>query len=235
MSESAPAPVVADEPVGPLFLTAEILAQAESWCGECRQRWNESDVVEISRAVLCSPVDGSQRLVAPVLRNGVSDGLEVQGKTVPKIRRPDDSFEAGYTVAINRRQIALEEELLHVLLHEITHAVDPYFDRDHEALNPGGKPGGRRLNWNQNATQPSELRAFVSMWAPDIRRWARDPQGDIDSLIRSCCAKSEGFRELWDRGEIGGKPARELLRKHFLATADYWKKSENPGDQARPA
>jgi hypothetical protein len=178
MPESAPAPIAGHKPIEPLLLTEEILAQAESWREECLRRWNEHDAVEIGRANLRSPVDDSQRTVVLFLRDRPSRaGDRAKGKVRRGLILPDNSEADGYTIAINRELIPRpDEDLLHALVHEISHAVDPCFDQDHEHLNPGGQPGPRALAWNEDATQPSELRAFVSMWTNSIRRWARAPK-----------------------------------------------------------
>jgi hypothetical protein len=143
--------------------------------------------------VLTSPLDGSQRKV--VLHLGC--GFRAKGATRPCIlSETGDDIGVGYTIVLNGEKIDVEGELTPVLLHELTHAVDPEFDKDFHRLN-GPSAQAAPLNAVDEYHLPSEQRAFPAMWIEDLRidlvqGGYRNPSVSIDRY-RQCSAEFRGF------------------------------------------
>jgi len=183
--------------IEPVILSKDIVQQAISWLSECNGRWDEVGMFpKIGEAVLISPVDNMPRKVALHL----AAGLYVKGQTTAGIRNESGvKLEEGNTIVLNRvlfrngRTNYLRPPPISILLHEITHAVDPVFEDDYLRLNP---PGRQRFSiTTQEAYRlPSEQRAFTAMWTEDLRlALINGNKPDPDALISSYCHRLEEF------------------------------------------
>jgi hypothetical protein len=158
--------------IEPVILPKEILGQARSWLEECASRWGEPGLFpRIGEAMLTSPVDDKTRKVVLHL----ACGLNVKGQTTTGVRDEHGrEIEDGNTIILNRvllrnrRVTHLPPPPISVLLHEITHAVDPVFESDFQWLNHSGH---QRVVVNPGELYrlPSEQRAFTAMWMEDLR------------------------------------------------------------------
>jgi hypothetical protein len=149
--------------LAPVILPESILNHARLWQEECWRRWAEAvDFPRIGEATFVLPWEPKERKV--VLHLG--SGFSVKGKIFPGIRSViGEVIGEGYTVVLNRLLIERRDRMIPILLHELTHAVDPYFDQDI-----------RRQEEEGHLTQPldlyglpSEQRAFSAMWTEDLR------------------------------------------------------------------
>jgi hypothetical protein len=98
-------------------------------------------------------------------------GRPVKGKTVPGFS-PDGSKPTtteGYTVVLNRGRLHKNGDWLPILLHKLTHAVDPMFDADSQRLNPARGPKVPLSPLDQYRLV-SEQRAFTAMWTGVVRK-----------------------------------------------------------------
>jgi hypothetical protein len=179
--------------VEPVILSDEIINQARLWRDECSLRWDRADVLpRIGEATLTSSVDGSRRNVVlhlvPVL-----DG-DVKAKTWVSAREVDGSKAEAYTIALNTSMIAHPfEDHLPILLRELTHVVDPEFDKDFHRQNPSGAPA-IVLTRRQRYQLPSERRAFTAMWTADLIQDIRSGKHhDLEEASNRYCGKSAEF------------------------------------------
>ena len=151
--------------VEPLILSDEILTQARLWRDECLNRWGEEGAYpQIGEANLTSTVDGSQRKV--VLHLGT--GFTVKGKTFAKtLSETGEPIGEGSIIVLNRGVINHQvESIMPILLHELTHAVDPAFDDD----NARRETEPERFTTSESQySLLSEQRAFAAMWTNDLR------------------------------------------------------------------
>ena len=180
----------------PVILSDAILNQARQWQAECVGRWADADVLpRIGEALLTSPVDGQPRRV--VLHLG--QGFSVKAKTVVGLRSPTGwVIGTGNVIIINRGMIHLTDAWTPILLHELTHAVDPYFEDEFSRLNAPGQPRVV-LSKSQEYHLPSEQRAFPAMWIQDLRDdlergLYHNPSVSIDLY----CLRSPEFKGFWD-------------------------------------
>jgi hypothetical protein len=178
----------------PVILSDPILDQARLWVEECRRRWwDRGDYPQVGEAGLVSPVDGQARRVVLHLAGGFS----VKAKTFVGVRSETGAVVgAGNTVVLNRDLIGATDSLRLILLHELTHAVDPCFEEDFGRLNPGGRAAGR-LGAVEQYYLPSEQRAFPAMWIEDLREdlgrgHYRNPGASI-AMYRQRSAEFRGF------------------------------------------
>ncbi len=178
----------------PVILSGPVLEQARLWVEECPRRWwDGADFPQVGAATLLSPVDGQQRRVVLHLAGGFS----VKAKTFVGIRsETGEVIGDGNTVVLNRDLIGPTDSLRLILLHEMTHAVDPCFEEDFERLNPGGRAAGS-LGAVEQYYLASEQRAFPAMWIEDLREdlgrgYYRSPGASI-ALYRQRSAEFRGF------------------------------------------
>jgi hypothetical protein len=152
--------------IDPVILSPAILTEAKSWREKCRRRWDtENEYPQIGDATLVSPVDGSQRRV--VLSFALS--RVGNGRTTPGLRNKDGMvYGEGYTVTLCREKIKTPDDVMPILLHEMTHAVDPWFDFDMNMQNPIGREP-IQLTSQQQYRLLSEQRAFTAMWTEALR------------------------------------------------------------------
>jgi len=181
--------------VEPVILSADILTQARLWRDDCLRRWNEAGQLpppRIGEAIFTSPVDGSQRRVVLDLYPLILGG--VRGKTRPGVLEADETETEGYTIALNASMInpALDS-LLAIILHELTHALDPECDKDIQMQNPAT---GIRviLSSMQQYDLASERRAFSAMWTADLAQDILDgTYHDPDDAITRYCLRATEF------------------------------------------
>jgi hypothetical protein len=152
--------------IPPVILSDAILDQVKQWAQKCRQQWWDHDEYPlVGEAVLDSPVDGLARRVCVHL----AAGFIVKAKTFVGIRSLTGAVVgAGNTIILNRDRIGQADSLHLILLHEMTHAVDPYFEDDFNRLNPGGR-ATRQLGAVEQYYLVSEQRAFPAMWTLHLR------------------------------------------------------------------
>lgn len=150
----------------PIILTDEIIDTARSWVTAWQAKcdgYTGEDLRLVCSAVLKSPVDYQERSASLF----VCSGLTSRAKTFPPgIKNPDGqpiAPEGHYVVVLDESSqdvhLAL---LLAILLHELTHVVDPLFLEDcaeRETLMPSiaNEP------YSQYQLK-SEQRAFTAMW-----------------------------------------------------------------------
>jgi hypothetical protein len=178
--------------IDPVILPPAILAEAKSWREMCRQRWDTvKEYPQIADATLVSPVDGSQRRV--VLRFALSN--VGKGRTIPGLRNKDGRvYGEGYTVILCREKITSQNDLLPILLHEMTHAVDPWFDFDMFMQNPPErKPIA--LTSREQYRLFSEQRAFTAMWTEELNKdFLQGRFLNASASVAQFCHRSPEFR-----------------------------------------
>src|SRR5262249_12166304 len=129
------------------------------------------------------------------------------GKTFRGVRSEEaDVTEEGYTIVLNREKINPQcDPLMPILLHEVTHALDPRFDEDMKVRE---EHPDEFKDWKVQYGLASELRAFAAMWTEDLREdLERDQyQNPGASLLQ--------FRQRSD--EFNGFYAYGLFAKHDL-------------------
>jgi hypothetical protein len=182
--------------IEPVILSDAILNQARLWQADCVRRWAEAAVFpQIGGALLTSPVDGQPRKV--VLHLG--QGFNLKARTLVGVRSSTGQvIGTGNTIILNRGKIHPADAWMPILLHELTHAVDPYFEDDFRWLNPQGQPSVI-LSKSQEYHLASEQRAFPAMWIQDLRKDLDQGQYRNPSVsITLYCLRSAEFRGFWD-------------------------------------
>jgi hypothetical protein len=195
----------------PIILSDAILDQARVLRDACLQRWTErGEFPQIGAETLVSPVDGTSRKV--VLHLG--SGFRVKAQTCVGIRASTGQvIGEGYTVVLNRGLIDRAAPLVHILLHELTHTVDPCFDDDFSRLNPTGTQTARLSSLEQYYL-PSEQRAFSAMWIADLREdLARDVYSNPAVSITRYCQLSAEFKGFWDNTPDLAEQTKEHFRR----------------------
>jgi hypothetical protein len=213
--------------IEPVILTDAILDQAKWWEDDCNHRWTEEgNYLLMGETTVTSPVNGRPRKV--VLHLGTFG--QVKARTVPGIRSENGGVEEeGYTIILNRGVIDVRlEALIHILLHELTHAVDPEFDRDFQNLNPEGRPS-LPLTSEQQYYLASEQRAFTAMWTENLRQ-------DVDQdLYRSPGAsiliyrhRSEEFDNYYGHCQLHRHDLMDQTKDHFRRIVEDLKRRKLP-------
>jgi hypothetical protein len=201
----------------PVILSEAILNQARLWRDECLRRWADADTFpRIGEETLSSPVDGSQRKVVLHVSKGLFEGgRPVKGKTAVGIFFDVGDIREGYTVVVNSEMIDRPDSLTPVLLHELTHALDPCFDDDFHMFNPPGAQGVR-LTSEEQYDLSSEQRAFSAMWTEDLRidleRGQYRNPGASALLYRQRSHEFDGF---WCYGQLRKPELMQQTKEHF--------------------
>jgi hypothetical protein len=205
----------------PVLLTEEILGQGRRWREDCVRRWGEASTFpRVGEVTMTSPVDGSRRRVVLYLDEVVYEGgRPVQGKTRVGVYVAPGNIEAGYTVALSSALIDPSDRhsLTRILLHELTHAVDPYFDADHFLQNPPGRPPVP-LSSQEQYDLPSEQRAFTAMWTEEVREpvltgGCLNPDSMME-VFRERCPAFDAFcrHGQWPRRDLADQTKEHIRR-----------------------
>jgi hypothetical protein len=203
--------------IEPVILSDEILKQARTWRDECVRAWNADGIYpRVGEAILTSPVDNKPRKVVLHL----SHGFNVKGKVFVGVRSEEgEVIEEGYTIILNREKIDLQRDLLLViLLHEMTHAVDPCFDEDvkKEKENPAAFQ-----DWTGLYGLASELRAFAAMWTDNLREdIERDEYRNPGVSLHLYRHRSHEFDGFYTHGPSIRHDLVEQLTYHFRKIAE---------------
>jgi hypothetical protein len=147
----------------PVILSDVILNQARLWVAECQTRSPvPPNAPPIGEAILISPVDDTPRRV--MLRVA---SIAVKGKTVRGIFSDTGSRTGdGYTLALDTDYVAIAPaKIIHVLLHELIHSLDPRFDMDEDWQDQNGQLTDKAELYRL----ASEQRAFTGMWIEALR------------------------------------------------------------------
>jgi hypothetical protein len=182
----------------PIILGEDIISTARLWRDGSVAAWaqGQPDVLfRIGEANVISPVDQQARPVSCYLVTWNNGPHTARGLTVP----PGGDIAPGRIAPDRTRSRVLintfiphDGNLLEVILHELTHVVDPCLIEDlHPAEydprlwedDDGELPNDYEL--------PSERHAFVSMWIERIRvavndRAFRDPKSFAEALLHEC-------------------------------------------------
>jgi hypothetical protein len=198
--------------IEPVILPDDILTQARTWRDDCVRRWNADGIFpRIGEATLTSLVDGKPRKIVLHL----SHGFDVKGKIFPGVRsEAGEVIEEGCTIVLNRERIDPQREsLMPILLHEVTHAIDPCFDED---MKRREKNPEQFKDWRGQYGLASEQRAFAAMWTDDLREdiergQYRNPGASL-LLYRQRSHEFDGF---YAYGQITRHDLIEQLEDHF--------------------
>ena len=204
--------------IQPAILSDAVLGQARLWENACQQRWAEPVYhLRIGEAPLPSLLDLTPRKVVLYLVDDLyCSGVRVKGRTGFKTPLPTDGIVEEYQIALNKAMLrpALND-LMPVLLHEITHAIDPYFDKDIRRQNPPGEPP-IELSSQEQYELPSEQRAFAAMWTAALQEDIKAYKSSAVSGILYCYRSSE-FKSYW----LHSESTRDLAKAHIrLIVAD---------------
>ena len=208
--------------IEPIILPDAILNQARLWHDDCFRLWDaDGDFPRISEAILVSPVDNTPRKVVLHL----AKRFGVRGKTFIGLRsEAGDVVGEGYTIALDRGEIdAQRDPLTAILLHEMTHAVDPLFEED--IRRQGEK---ERLTDSEDLyALPSEQRAFSAMWTAELQEEiARGDYRGPGVFLQSFRNLSAEFKGFWDNCSVEltdqtkyhiRRIAADLKRRHGAA------------------
>ncbi len=196
--------------VNAVILPNAILDQASAWRDESIMRWSErgDKFMLIGDACLVSPVDNRARVVRLMLARN----FQTKGKAIPTLRSLSGEIVGdGYTICLNRELIVLDRDpLMAILLHEIVHSVDPYFDEDVRRQETEGRLDGEDLY-----ALPSEQRAFTAMWTDSLREDLAAESFDLDVTLRryaDCCREFDFFCCYC---LLAGGDLRNQTRAHF--------------------
>lgn len=184
-----------------VILPDSIISLALQWRHEYLSHWPRpaGAKLHIGQAIITSPVDGEERRVSALL----SDWLDRDAVTFqPDLTAADGELispAGNYSVIVNRKMVftrpereAIQRELLAVILHELTHVVDPTFLADTTA-------GGQKLGPIDRYNLPSERRAFVAMWIAEMQDQLRISNDfDAESFMWRVAAMSRHFNGLLD-------------------------------------
>jgi hypothetical protein len=168
--------------IEPVLLPDALIDLAVGWKDSYFAWLNGPDGQTIlAETTITSPVDGSSRLTRflPI--------RIVQGpaQTLLRLINVEGEYDGpGWTVAVDPHQLEEREDfIVAVLLHELTHVVDPAHDRDCETRAADFKP--RRSAEEQYAFE-SEQRAFTAMWSWHLREFvARCDRVEPREVIRT--------------------------------------------------
>jgi len=197
----------------PVILRDEIIDQARAWRDRCLSRWHRrvGREHEVGRATVLSPVDGLPRKVVIYL----SCGLRARALTCPPGGNPDEPESYCIAVDADRDTNCDQRVFLAVLLHELTHAIDPYFDAD---------CAGRRLSPPLSEYDlPSEQRAFTAMWIDFMRELVDGGHfraGAFPSRLRRLSPEFDGF---YGYGQIGRPHVVDQMNAHYRAMERHLK------------
>jgi hypothetical protein len=151
--------------IEPVILPDELIDLAVNW-KDIYFAWLRSPdgPTIFDETTITSPVDGSSRPTR-FLPIHIVHG---PAQTLPRfISLAGEHDGPGWTVAVDPRQLEPREDfIIAVLLHELSHVVDPLHDRDCETRAANPKP--HRSPEEQYAFE-SEQRAFTAMWSWHLR------------------------------------------------------------------
>jgi hypothetical protein len=167
----------------PIILSDELIDLAVKWKDIYFAWLRTSDGATIfAETTIISPVDRSSRLTR-FLPIRTTAG---PAQTVPRLISLTGQHEGpGWTVALDPNQLEPREDfIIAVLLHELTHVVDPAHDRD--CATRAANPEPRRPPEEQYAFE-SEQRAFTAMWSWYLREAVAhcdriDPREAVNTL-----------------------------------------------------
>jgi hypothetical protein len=135
-----------------------------------------------AETTITSPVDHSPRLTR-FIPIRISQG---PAQTIPRLLSPMGEHDGpGWTVALDPSQLEPREDfIIAVLLHELTHVVDPKHDQD--CATRAANPESHRRPEEQYAYE-SEQRAFAAMWSWHLREAVKhcqrvDPREAMEAL-----------------------------------------------------
>jgi hypothetical protein len=211
----------------PVFLGDDIISKAKEWRHACLASWEWGQprtLFPIGDAVLTSPVDLQERQVTLCLAPWSNDPFGQKAARGVTFTPGTDFSQGAVDPDPVRYRVLLNTfyppggDLLHVILHELTHVVDPCFLEDCQLRK--ADPG--RWGPAEQYGLPSERRAFVSMWIEDLREAIaagtyRDPES-FASRLANRCPEFDGFYVgLYARG-----PKRtQQIREHIAALAAH--------------
>jgi hypothetical protein len=210
----------------PITLTEDIIDLAKAWCDECwnqrAARWSEPHRHFVAEAALTSPVDGGERKVTLFISQGFGDRIEAL--TCPPGSRDKlgrSLAKEGYFAILTHVDIAfLRPRILPVLLHELTHVVDPMFLEDC-ARRKAWVPVDSMSNALRQYALPSEQRAFTAMWIDELKRHLARGTIDLDWFIHAMRCGCKNFSALCDYGPEVVPNLMEQIRDHFAKIAAH--------------
>jgi hypothetical protein len=216
-----------DEPsaLDPIFLPDDIVSKAKEWQDVSLANWERGQpgaLFQIGEAVFTSPVDQQERPVVLCLAPWSSDRPDqrtARGVTFA----PGADFAAGvvtsdpvrYRVVLNTA-FSPRGDLLLLVLHELTHVVDPCFLEDCEIRKTD--PG--RWGSAEQYSLRSERRAFVSMWTEAVREAiVGNSYSDPESFVSGLAGRCPEFDHFYVDSIVRGPKWSGQVREHiaFLA------------------
>lgn len=210
-----------------IILTDDILGQARTWRDDCVRRWNAEGIFpRIGEATVTSPVDGKPRKIVLYL----SHGFDVKGKIFPGVRSEEgEVIEEGSTIVLNREKIDLQREpLMPILLHEVTHAVDPCFDEDMKRREENPE---QFKDWRGQYGLASEQRAFAAMWTEDLREdLERGQYQNPGASLLLYGRRSHEFDGFYAYGQLTGHDLIEQMEDHFRKIVEDLKERKEAKD-----
>lgn len=191
--------------VEPVILTDQVIDLARGWArewSERRERYAGPERELVSQSSFQFPAGGQEFRVAVFL----SDPLPGNAKAFTSL--PDRLTRSGepvgptghFSILINHQAPFTPSNLLAVILHELTHVVDPQFLTDCEAKQQWHREWF--IEPRRHYVLASERKAFASMWIAEIQEYIRwreaigeprfEPLNFINTMARQL-PEFEGF------------------------------------------
>jgi hypothetical protein len=203
----------------PVILPAQITTLARRWRDDCLAQWGKwTHPLRhlVGDAVVVSPEDGQDRKVALYLSTQLPAAAftclpDAKDKVGVQIAQP-----GYYSIHIERTGTYTPSELLAILLHEMTHVVDPAFVSD--TMSKKHWPPAWLGDAHRHYALASEQRAFTAMWMEELRDYLTSGvTPDLNDFLRRVMGISWEFRGFYNHNlHLAGQ-----IADHFNQMAAY--------------